>query len=319
MRPQVSPDGSRMVYSTWRNTGKHSYDIETAKPGGSDRCRLTEDSGYIDVAPAWSSDDSRIAFARVAHPYQRAYTGAEKSGIYIMAADGSGLRRVYRLRGSLPEDPASEQFQSGPVWSPDGETLAFSIHQRMSVDIGKEREVLHAGVLYTMRADGSNLAAVYDGKIESGARVNSPAWSPDGGRLAFDYDFTYTVNSDGTGLRKAADVDSGRGVSWSPDGTKLLLVSWAGEGTIVYIAEADGGGDRHLGDVFCKSRRAAWSPGGSRIAIIKEHDSDTPPPPPYLQTMAADGSDVQVLVERHEEGKLRAANSADGWRWPWQW
>ena len=65
--PDVSPDGSRVVYSTYRYSigplwdRVHSYEIATSRPDGSDAKRLTKNK-HRDRAPVWSPDGNRIVF-----------------------------------------------------------------------------------------------------------------------------------------------------------------------------------------------------------------------------------------------------------------
>ena len=82
--PDISPDGSRIVYATARYPGERarSLEIETADLDGSNR-RDREDKRIIGKSPVWSPDGSRIAFI---YP---------SSGHYVMAADGSEERTVF--------------------------------------------------------------------------------------------------------------------------------------------------------------------------------------------------------------------------------
>ena len=68
--------------------------------------QLTTDA---DIDPIWSPDGSRIAFER---------TTASGRGIWIMAADGSGLTRL--------TNPPRPDRDHSVAWSPDGSSLLFS-------------------------------------------------------------------------------------------------------------------------------------------------------------------------------------------------
>ena len=63
----------------------------------------------------------------------------------------------------------------------------------------------------------------------SSSHVESPAWSPDGERLAFvEFNFdqgeVYTINPDGTGRQQVTDNSvPEHSVEWSPDGSKLVV------------------------------------------------------------------------------------------------
>ena len=94
--PFVSPDGSRIAYSTMRHPveklhrhhrpARH-FDIETSTLDGKDRRRLTTDYGQ-DISPVWSPDGSRVAF-------ERRHSESLPSGIYTVAADGTGEQLVF--------------------------------------------------------------------------------------------------------------------------------------------------------------------------------------------------------------------------------
>ena len=106
--PAWSPDGRWIVYSG-RAPATAVRELWLARPDGSDRHRLTS-LGKVSTSPAWSPDGGRIAFDR--------RTGGGREAIFIVGADGKGLRPLTR---------ASDQEQIEPAWSPDGKTISFSL------------------------------------------------------------------------------------------------------------------------------------------------------------------------------------------------
>ena len=169
-----------------------------------------------------------------------------------------------------------------------------------------------------------------------------PAWSPDSERIALvgiygdalaipgriwidDSDVALiTVRPDGSDARRIAKIGSWRefyeseswvrGLSWSPDGTRIMFNCEAG----ICVVDMDGNlvGQSPPGVDWPK---AAWSPDGSRIAVfndLRTHPSFKSSPSrivpegiPLLYTMAPDGSDVQVLVSIGEDNSLVGESS----------
>ena len=291
----VSPDGSRVVYSTceyttfdhdmrlgWRyNLG---YEIASVSVDGSGRHRLT-DNVHFENYPTWSPDGTRIAF--IAHnDYSRLadyillpdHYDPHNSEIFTRAADGRDERIVPNTKG-VGLYP--------PVWSPDGERLAFTAHRGQGTSVLARYGVSESleRVLYTVRIDGSELSRI-------GKATTLPTWSPDGERVAFGLeDVVYTVRFDGTDLREVLDDFRASEVSWSPDGTQLLLTSDQG----IYVVKPDGSGKRAVGPRV-RTTAATWSPDGSMIAARHETDLTSRPWKLQIVIMKRGGTGVRTLA-----------------------
>jgi dipeptidyl aminopeptidase/acylaminoacyl peptidase len=82
-QPAWSPDGSRIAYAQDRQ-------IYTIRPDGTEKTRISRDPAAQDVVPIWSPDGLRLAFTRY----------GDNHGIFVMNADGTGVRSISSQAGS---------------------------------------------------------------------------------------------------------------------------------------------------------------------------------------------------------------------------
>ena len=252
---------------------------------------LTTDPQYGDENPRWSPDGRQILFkSNRAHYGASPETGQPDFDLYVMQADGSGVRR-------LTKAPANE---NEATWMPDGRSIVYSSDQdsrgdlyRLWLDDGRvERLTRHfvgRAIMPTASSDGTRVAfaaqslnrgqfwlyQVHLLDVASGttrALAGSggscwPAWAPGGGRLAY-----VLLDTEPSGL-EAADVASGarqRLVAdaklwsyypdWSPDGRSIAFsVSPAhhqGQDWDLALVPADGTG---------RITRLTTGPGNDRL------------------------------------------------------
>ena len=215
------------------------------------------------------------------------------SQVFIVESDGS-LRQLTGQSGVLPG-------ASRPVWSPDGEWLAFDppkVGAELIPDLGVVRadgsaeHVIGQGVMPRWSPDGTRVLfqqvepvedeslSMYVAELATGEVTNvgegyDPRWLPDG-RIAFDWaglgpDGTFAQALRVLSLEDGSVVEiaqNAHGV-WSPDGSALLLV----DETTIYLADADGSDPRALADGW----GPAWSLDGSRIVFAYAHNNDAVP------------------------------------------
>lgn len=219
-RPRLSPD-RRWVAFDGAAPGKPAisdFDIQLVQLDGSGLRTLTDSTDW-DVDAQWSPDGTSLAFTRM--PPRGGWL---ESWIWVVGADGTGLRRIARGQSAR--------------WSPDGTRLVLDAPTARS-----------KGDIFIVQADGSGRRLVF-----ASPEPDQPAgWSPNGRRILFTR-FTdssgrrsdvYTVNVDGSGLRR---LGSGVAGCWSPDGTRILYAdSYLGR---LWIMKADGSGKRRLPYAF---------------------------------------------------------------------
>ena len=106
--------------------------------------------------------------------------------------------------------------------------------------------------------------------------VQTPAWSPDGRKLAFvsrrdGNSEIYVINADGSGqenLTQHPARDSHP--SWSRDGRKLAFVSRRDGNSEIYVMNADGSGLRNVTRAPSNDLRPAWSPDGRCDCVCQD-------------------------------------------------
>lgn len=150
---------------------------------------------------------------------------------------------------------------------------------------GKDREI------WVSDWDGQNAKAI------AGDGINVlPALSPSGAVAFTSYRggkpdiYVQTPGGSASPLIKAGAMATG--IAFSPDGKRIAWAQSSGQGTQIWVAEADGSGKRALTDTpFFINSSPAWSPDGRRLAFVSDRGGN-----PQIYVMNADGSGVRRLT-----------------------
>jgi Tol biopolymer transport system component/DNA-binding winged helix-turn-helix (wHTH) protein len=239
--PAFSPDGNQVAFGL---LDKAKPGIYTTVVGGEKSFRLTQNFG--DCCPRWSPDGRQLAYS---------HRTDEEVAIYVTPALGGSQRRVYEglsntFSSSLdwsPDgqflaiaeshgnkdhswiallsladsstrrltSPSGQYLDYGPVFSPDGSTVAFvrSIVAGMVSD------------LYVVPAAGGEPKRM---TFEHHTIFGQPSWTPDGRELVFSSDLgglrgLWRVSASGGTPQRVAGVGAGAACpSVSPRGHELV-------------------------------------------------------------------------------------------------
>jgi TolB protein len=196
LSPDLSPDGKRVVYTTYRaeeaSTGQLLvvYNIYDGK-----KFTLFS-SGTLNSAPAWSPDGNKVAFT------SNAKGNAE---IFTIDANGSGLRQVTFNRS----------IDTSPAWNPKSGQIAFTSDRSGNP------------MVYIMNDDGTNEQRLtYVGEYNESA-----GWSPDGTKLAYvsrsgvNFDIYVVDMASNVVTRLTQNEGSNENPCWSPDSRHIAFAS----------------------------------------------------------------------------------------------
>jgi Tol biopolymer transport system component len=144
--PQVSPDGTRIVFSLCRDVG---CVVATMNINGGNVHELT-DPALDTTYPNWSPDSKKIVFTT-----QPTVNGAKTEDIASINPDGSGFTQ-------LTFNPAGKALSIAPCFSPDGTKILF-VHFPSTGESD----------LFTMNSDGTGIAQV----TKTASREIRPQWA----------------------------------------------------------------------------------------------------------------------------------------------
>lgn len=229
-----------------------------------------------------------------------------RADIYTMNADGTNSRRITTdgLR-------TLKMTAANPVWSPDGQSIAFA---RRADDSNLRAQI------NVVAADGSGMRNISN---QTTAFDWSPTWSPDGRRIAFQSDrhnpatttccvtSIYVMNADGTNVVRLTADGNDKLPRWSPDGSTIAFNSTRSGGiNQIFVMNADGSNIHQL-TTDGTNRKPVWSPDGARIAFEGTRDATAGGMGSGIYTMNADGSG-QMLVGQGLAMFMSPAWSIDG-------
>lgn len=273
---------------------------------------------YADLltGPAWLGNTGEIGF-------QSRQVGDSCEWLETVASDSGNRRRI----ACLPFNIREEAF----AWSPDGRRFAYAApdngYTSIRVMDANGGGSLNHWVLYeavwglSFSPDSSLIAVTVDVDaslriysaagpqaaiaLDGHSAVSRPAWSPDGGTIAF-FCITgdlylprtdiCTIGRDGDGFQ-IVPLDRPfpyikTDLSWSPAGERLAFVALAASGfNDIFLMDPDGRNLQALTTHPAGDSDPAWSPDGTNLVFTSNRDGNW-----ELYTIRADGTDLARLT-----------------------
>lgn len=166
--PRLSPTGKYLTFARFESDPPDCSNIYVYTFADKALVRLTDDTS-VKYAPAWSPDESKIAFV--------GGRGRNKNFLKLVDVNGKNLK-------TLQSSPSDDMF---PSWSPDGQWIVFSSSRTGDYEI------------WRVRPNGEQLEIL----TQSPGLDSSPSYSPDGLRIIFTSNRegvlrVWVMNSDGT-------------------------------------------------------------------------------------------------------------------------
>ena len=188
-----------------------------------------------------------------------------------------------------------------PMLRAVGHRIADVIYEKLTGETGvfatRIAYILKSGSnryeLFIADADGQNEQVA----LRSREPIISPAWSPDGTRLAYvsfeNKKPVVYVHSLASGQRKviANFKGSNSAPSWSPDGQKLALVLSKDGGSQIFTVNADGSGVQRVSSGGGINTEPVFSPDGGALYFTSDRGGS-----PQIYRSSANGGDAQRVT-----------------------
>lgn len=205
LSPRISPDGSRLAFSSLTKTGweimMYSMDLN--------RTVSFARFGGTNLSPTWAPDGTRLAFS--------SSRGGEPN-IYVVDASGGNSRRL--------------TVDRGPDVSP-------TFNRKTGAQIAFVSGRTGLPQIYTMEGDGTNVQRVTD----QGYAV-SPSWSPNGQFLTFSWFRKYGAGAPGANDIYLMDIASKQWVQLTHDGGRNDFPSWSPDGRHIVFQSSRSGSEQ---------------------------------------------------------------------------
>ena len=327
--PALSPRGDQVAF-VWDGAGGDRYELYVMLTGSGEPLRLTEGPGEV-RRPAWSPDNLEIAFLRridqasyevavipALGGAQRKLTTVSALGfpgldwspdgkwLAVVDTEPTGLRESIVLiaidsgeKHILTTPPSKGVGDKLPVFSPDGQTLAFVRWYE-----APRNEVY----LTDLTGDDLRLLHTHEGW------VLGLDWMPDGSKLVFASNWNgssglWRLSVDGE-LSQLSFGQSARGLAVAATGDRLVFTQQFAETNVWRVGGPAAQGPVARSRVIASTRNdwsPQFSPDGSKVALTSNRSGTN-----RIWIADGDGSNSIELVTTQKGAAIMPRWSPDG-------
>jgi len=282
-----------MSVMVWRSVSR-AVDRPTASapPAGRRVSQLTF-GAELEEWPAWSPDGKTLVYSAEKDGFKKLFTRDLASGEIRQLTEGR-----------------ADEVQA--TWSPRGDRIAF-------VRASREAGTLEPDDLFGNFFEGGDIWEIDLGTGEMSRMIEnafSPAWSPDGSRIAFEAGWAgpariWIADERGRNARQIT-TDTSEAVehvepSWSPDGSRLVFRRREKSKSDIQIIDLASAEVVVLTDDDYRDLNARWAPDGGSIIFSSYRgggqnvwrqpvDGAGRPSAPAEQLTTGAGNDVQIAL-----------------------
>ena len=279
--PQWSPDGTHIAFVSGEAGSLH---IAVASANGNEPVRRLTSSEGNEESPRWDAEGEQVAYVTDMDGHSDVYVvsmgiGDGEPGSPVRITSGEteeflgdwspdGQWLVFSRRGGEESQGLWLRNPSGvnlfrltseddlaPVWSPDGDAIAFIRNVEGNRDI------------YLLRPENDDWREPVKAQplIRSPEPDHSPAWAPDGDTLVYVSGrdgnleiYVIETDNDSPAQRLTTNEAEDSQPVWSPDGKRIAFVSdLHGEGEI-FVMNADGSNQKRLTHNTARDHSPDW-------------------------------------------------------------
>ena len=257
-KPVVSNSGKTILFV--HNTEDYFYELYSVDVEGTNLELIDRGNRYCG-SPCWAQNDSKIIYS-----INRNDSTDDKDLI------------LYDVSTKEKRKLTSEGSNS---------SAKFSTNNKIVYCHRDDTYISNISNIYTMDIDGNNKKLIIE-------RACNPNWSPNGEKIIYQSSGEngssqiFTANSDGSNQKRLTSTYSSR--IWpgyppdgnteptcTPDGKKIVYVSWEDEDPEIYIMNFDGSNKKKLTNTDTRDENPVVTKNGKQILFVSRRNSNFDP------------------------------------------